>query len=449
MVANALLLLAPFLLGALALRAIGVRWKEDWLAWCAWVWPCGCVALAAPLWAAIVCGVPSNWWPLAPVLAAGVLCGIGSRRDEPRLTAAVARPSWLLQVALLFAVALFLGHAVTSIGYPCLVGDEANLWATKAKSLFLDWPAGDFAAAQAHTPHPDYPLLNPLLQAWIYAGNGAITHFENRWPVMLCGLSVVFAVAAAARRFVGDRVVAILVVALACEPEHAHMSTTAFSDGMVGLGLLLALDGYLRERDEPRRAHRAIGALGAAFALWSKNEATMYLALAALAYAVDALRRRQLPRLGSAACWLALPVGIAACQNAWNRWFDLHNDLFGQGGPQGSVLQLFVAQFRDRALPVLDAATRAIFDPRRLHFVLALPLLLLILAPRIALSRRHFVPTCAIAGALVVLHLIYVGSYLLLEFHLATSQRRVLFQLVPVTLVWAAAITRDLREGRA
>lgn len=440
---------APTLLGALVLRSFGVRMRADFLSWCAWVWPCGCFALAASLWLATVCGVPSQWWAAVPLLLVVGLLLVRVSRVELLLFPSAPRPSVALQLALLLAVALFAGHAITATGYPCLVGDEANLWATKAKSLFVDWPMGEFRAAQHHTPHPDYPLLNPLLQAWIYAAEGQVTHFENRWPVMACGLSLVFAVAAAVRRLAGDSVAAVLVVALVCEPEHAHMSTTAFSDGMVGLGLVLALDGFLRERDGSRCAHRAIGALGAAFALWGKNEATMYLGIAVAAFVFDALRRRELPRLGRAAPWLALPVGLVVCQIVWNRWFDLHNDLFGEGGPQGSVPQLFVAQFSERAWPTLEAAVRAIFDPRRLHFVLALPYVALLLAPRAALSRRMFAPTCAIAGAVVVLHLIYIGSYLLLEFHLATSQLRVLFQLVPVCLVWTAAIARDLREGRA
>jgi hypothetical protein len=43
--------------------------------------------------------------------------------------------------------------------------------------------------------------------------------------------------------------------------------------------------------------------------------------------------------------------------------------------------------------------------------------------------------------------LIYIGSYLVLSFHLATSQLRVLYQLTPMALVWVAATARELRNG--
>ena len=190
-----------------------------------------------------------------------------------------------------------------------------------------------------------------------------------------------------------------------------------------------------------------IAAIGAAFALWSKNEATMYVGLAVAAFVFDALRRREMPRPGAEAPWMLLPVGIAIGQIAWNRWFGLQNDLFGKGGPEGSVPELFVAQFSDRALPVLQAAASVLFDPRHLQFVLLLPFLALVFAPRASLSRTLFAPTCALAGSFVVLHLIYIGSYLVLSFHLATSQLRVLYQLTPMALVWVAATARELRNG--
>lgn len=440
-------LAAPLLLGALVLRAVGVRARADWMSWSAWAWPSGCFALAAALWVALVFGVPSAWWPVAPLPVAAGLAWLGSRSGSaPDLPPTAPMSPWL-KAALAFAALLAAFHAYAASGFPCLLGDEANLWATKAKSLFLDWPMGEFALAQQLSPHPDYPLLNPLLQAWVYAAEGEVVHFENRWLILPFELCSVLAVAAAVRRLVGDRVAAAFVVAMCMEPEHAHMATTAHADGMVGLGLVMAFDGFLREREAPCRAHRAICALGAAFALWSKNEATMYLGLAAAAFAFDALRRREMPKLGPVAPWLLLPFGVAICQFAWNRWFGLHNDLFGKGGPEGSVPELFVAQFSERAVPVLQAAASVLFDPRHLQFVLVLPFLALVVARRAALSRALFAPTCALVGSFVVLHLIYVGSYLVLSFHLATSQLRVLYQLTPATLVWVAAAARALRQG--
>ena len=50
------------------------------------------------------------------------------------------------------------------------------------------------------------------------------------------------------------------------------------------------------------------------------------------------------------------------------------------------------------------------------------------------------VPGLALLLALAGVHLVYIGSFLELEFHLATSYTRVLFQLLPAALSWLAAL---------
>ena len=441
-------LLAPLALGAAFLRICRVRLRDDPLSWFAWAWPCGCFLLAASLWIAVVLSVPASAWFVVPMPALAALWFAARRAVDVEASPAAPRIGWPLRIALAFVVVLFCAHFAKASGLPCLLGDEANLWATKAKSLLLDWPRGEFAAAQQFTPHPDYPLLNPLLQAWIYAACDGVVHFESRWLVMLCGLCVPLAVAAGVRRCAGDGWAAAAALAIALEPEWLHMTTAAYADGMVGLGLVIGLDAWLREHDTPRRAHRAMAAMGCAFALWSKNEALLYLAIACAAFAAAVvIRRRALPRVDARMAWIALPLALFACQFAWNRWFGLSNDLFGKGGKGGSVPELFMAQFADRMIPVLDAMASALCDPKRLHFALALPFLALLFLRRAALSRALFAPTLMLVGAVVVLHLIYVGSYLVLSFHLATSQLRVLFQLVPAALVWTAATARVVREG--
>lgn len=438
-------LLAPLALGALLLRALGASPRRDAWSFAAWTWPLGCLVLAAGLWLAVATSLPTGWWAFVPLPLLALLAFAGRNAQEAP-TAAPRANGWL-RAATAMGLALCAVYFASAMGAPCLLGDEANLWATKAKSLWLDWYAGEFAAAQRFTPHPDYPLWNPLLQAWIYSACGEVVHFENRWLVLPFSASMLLAVAAAVRRRAGDAFAALCVLGLALEPEFAHLSSTAYADGMVGLGLVLLLDGWLREQEEPHRLHRALAALGATFALGGKNEATLYVALAvAFTGALFVLRKAPWPRLRRESLWWGLPALWFLLHTTWNRTFGLSNDLFGHGGPEGSVPQLFVKQFGERIGPVCTAALQ-LFDPRRLHVVLLLPFLALLLARRHALARPLFAPTLAIVAAFVVLHLIYVGSYLVLSFHLETSQRRVLFQLVPVTIVWTAALVRAARAN--
>ena len=79
--------------------------------------------------------------------------------------------------------------------------------------------------------------------------------------------------------------------------------------------------------------------------------------------------------------------------------------------------------------------------------VLVVPFVAALVAWRTVATRALLVPTFVIVAAVVVLHLIYIGSYLVLWFHLQTSHRRVLFQLVPAALVWTAALVREARAN--
>jgi len=54
----------------------------------------------------------------------------------------------------------------------------------------------------------------------------------------------------------------------------------------------------------------------------------------------------------------------------------------------------------------------------------------------------------ALLLAFLGVHAVYVGSFLELKFHLDTSYRRVLFQLVPAALVWFGALLQGALDER-
>ncbi len=433
---------APWLVGSLAMRALGLGPAGDRLRWLARSWAIGALLLALSLWAALVAGLPSCFWPWLPLGFAPLWLLARGRVADPATTTAPVRPMHLcLRLVLGLGLALALLQIAASFSYPCVLGDEANWWALKAKSLFVDWPEGVFEASQRHSWHPDYPMLNPLLQAWVYAQFGEIAHFANRLPIQACGIATLLLLAGALRRRVGDAFAALLLLPFALEPEFEHVCGTAHADGMVGLGLLMALDAWLdRAEGAGPRGAAAVAAAGAAFALWSKNEAMLYFALFFGVWLVATAFGR-LPRPSRLAAWTFVPIVVVVLQRVWNDVFSLRNDLLGGG--ENSVGALLARQWGERAWPVLHAFADALCVPTRLHVAL-LPLFLALVAKALLrggarLPARLWTPALALAGAVVALHVIYIGSYLQLDFHLATSQRRVLFQLVPTSLLWIAA----------
>lgn len=445
----------PILIGAPALSLLGLRWRDDRLGFAAWVWPVGCLGLAAVLQVAIALGVPGTaWWSL-PLLLVAVLIALGRRRAAPATPAAPPPAGAGFVVFVLVGVAFCLWFAIAGMDRPCIEGDEGNIWSLKAKSLLVDLP-DLFAAAQVYNLHPDYPQLNPLLQAWVYALTGVpeFVQFENRWPIQLCDIALFVAVAAALRHRLPAWIAAVLAAFVLLEPEFQSLCRTAYADGMVALGLVVALDGFLRWRDRGHRGHAWLAGLGLAFALWSKNETLLYVTCAA-ATAV-AVRRWNAPMRGG---WsrrnllLLLPAGFVIAGTAsWNSCFDLGSDLFGANATEHAgktMFELMGEQWRERVLAMFAEAGRWILALDHIHVVFGLLLALVILVPRIALGRELAVPTLALLGAFVGLHAVYVGSPLPLRMHLDTSYLRVHFQLLPAGLVVIAAAWRAVAAGRS
>jgi hypothetical protein len=443
---------APAGLGVLCLRALGVRAAQDRLGYAAWLWPLGCLCLAAALWLLLALDVPPSLWWLAPPLAAAPLLPAAWRGAPHPRPLPVPLP-WSRFGQLVFAALVLLGLwlavylAVAAAGTPCVFGDEGNLWSMKAKALYVDWPLGAFREGQRAQSHPDYPLLNPLLQAWVYSQFGAVELFLNRVPIQLCTVSLWLATCAAVRRLLPPWLGALLLVPLLLDAEFRSACSTAYADGMLALGLVLALDGWLRCRALPPGAPaaapmRALLVLGLAFALWSKNEGALYVA-AAIGAAVLTARLPRAP-WWPGAVWL-WPCAVVAAQWTWNRWFGFTSDLLG-GPPSPGVgwPRLFAAQWQTHAPRVLQAGIDLLFSPASAAGVLLVPLPALLLRT-VRQEPRLRAPALALLLSVLGLHLVYVGTWIDLDLHLRTSHARVVGQLVPAAIVWLAAVVAALR----
>ncbi|HLQ38529.1 MAG TPA: hypothetical protein VK348_12050, partial [Planctomycetota bacterium] len=310
------LIAAPALLGIAFLRAIGLRWADDRLGYVAWAWLSGCLALGASLYAYLQFHVPNWLWWTAPLFCGLLLALLGTRRSSPATTTTPPRAGKGLLLFIGAGTLVALLHALAGASQPCVWADEGTIWSLKAKSLFCEWgqPA-EFAAAQRFNLHPDYPLLDPLLQTWVYSQHGHIVHFENRLLIQLCAVALWLAFCAAVRARVPGWLACLLGGLLLANDDFRLQCRLAFADGMLALGLLVAFDGWQRWRDTGAPAWRWLSATGLAFALWSKNEACLYAAAAALALLLPLLRagapRSARTRAKALVC-LLLPLAVVA-----------------------------------------------------------------------------------------------------------------------------------------
>lgn len=459
----------PILLGVAALGANGIRWSEDRLAFVPWVYAAGTLAVALLLWVWTWVGLPLDVrlaWPL--FASAAVLLWMTRARARPAPAApppSGSRIGWaLLAAALVIALGVTADRIAVSTAQLVAETDEATIWAAKAKAVYR---SGGFNAAfrEATGPdarpflhHADYPLLNPLLQLWVFIHRGAVVHLENRVPIQLCVPALLLLLAAAVRRVARPEVAALLVLALAGSAMTRMLTLYAYADHMVAFGWLLALDAWLRHGADGEARWWRLAMVGVTFTLWSKNEGVLLAATAVVAAGVALLVRRAragdgrgwqgaleqggLPARARDLLWCLLPIAVAAVHFSANRALGFENDLFAAPGWIGSLAPAELAQ---RAPTVAAyAARRALEPPLSIGMVPVLFLALIILFPGRVWRSRLAVPALSFALAMAAYVLVYVATYHPLPWHLETSFARVSYQLTPALALWICAFAAEL-----
>ena len=453
----------PVLLGIGGLRAIGITFREDRLGFLAWSWLVGSLGTAAIvfLWLWFEPRTDSALVPELTVFAVAIaLLGLAARRPRRPLPTSRPRqaPSWeracfyvLLILALSVVAVRIQGSWVRAI----VRSDEAIFWAHRAKILFH---SGGFtqeyfaALGGGELPNKDYPVLNPLLHSWIFAHAERVTHVANRVPLQLFSISLVLALASAARRVVRPAVAGVLVI-LCVNTEPARFAALyAYSDVIVALSALVAFDAWLRWRADGERSRLRLMALAVAALLWSKNDGSLFLAgavVAGLAALITAGSRRpafwaRMREASKVWPWLSAPLLVLAVNWAFNATLGTP-EMLADWERRGSFGERWLERMPEAASVITSHLARdVVFSPANSQLAWLLFALFLLFGAR-ELSAKSL-----LAPALVPL-VVFVGLAVLIpglpgepEWYMRTAAPRVLFQAVPLILLWSAAAAGTL-----
>jgi hypothetical protein len=454
---------APLVAGAGLLRWIGVRVRKDPLAFIGWSYVCGVLLTGALLGIWLVLGWPLRAAFLAPTLCVGGLLLLGTaRRAKPSPPVQDERRfPWfeelLVPLVLLGAIASQLEISWVASRVPILLGDEAAIWSAKAKALFV---AAGFNErlrvflADSSIQHPDYPILNPLLQVWAFAHAGEITHAFNRLPLQGLAVALLLILAGALRRHVRPALAAALLLILAGQVTGssglAH-SRFADADLMIAVGFLVAVDACLRYLAHKDLAWWRLFALALAFLVASKQEGLLLAVALWLAWlfaaSVGERSARAGLRVGRSAVWLLGPPAIVALTWGFNLSMHLENDMISGHG-SGGLFSLVFTQFGERFPRVFKFFAEEVYlNASRTRLAVACFLGLLLVFPRRAGGGTLLVPTVALLLGLAGYQLALIGSHQPLEWHLATAGERLVNHMVPAIVVWIAAASARLFPG--
>ena len=462
------LLAPPALLGLALARLLGLTPAGDRWAFWAWSWLLGALgtALVTFVWLHTPLAVGTVWPLDAAVLGLALAAAWWGRRAPPVAPApAAAAPRW---ERIVFALALGLGLVVTlqrmleGDRVPIFEDDEAHVWALKAKLIFHSGgftPAFDAALADEHfVYHRDYPLLIPLLHLWTFAHCGEITHVLNRVPIQLFALALVPALGSALARVVRPAAAAALVWVVIATAEAARQGRTAHADLALALGLVVALDGWLRWRSDGQPAWWRLSCAGAGLVVFAKTEGLL-LVVACLCGLVAArlVRGGPLERpMGSgdarasraARGWLALPLGLVLLTWCFNAYHGFANDVaVGDQRDQGFV-GLLLSQAGPRLGTVLAWSWENLLlsRPWSGHLPWLALGLMVVLAPRLRRDALA-IPALAVLAAYSGHLLVFLGTPHEIEWHLSTAAGRVSWQVAPALALWIGAVAGRFLPG--
>ena len=475
----------PLGVGALALLALGLRPRRDWLAFAGLVFPVGALATALDLFLCLSVGIDLRHGTpqlllagLAAVLAIPALKRWRRGSDAllwPRVHTedAGVRPvrvvGWGV-FAVLFALAVsdVLFALLQNWQLPIMQGDSATIWTMRARAIFhhgvFDAHLTDQLSIERGSHHLDYPLLGCLLQVWMLSSaalfGSEVMDTTLRWPTHLWHLSLVCCAFSGFSRRLGPLLGALLAWALVSLPELRLQGAGTMMDLTVCLAFFGLCDRLLRVHADDGSPENETGAnlvlacAWAAILLWSKNEGYMLVLAAGLGAALGFSRARLRAALVRPQAGFALvPLLVIFLSVRFNARYGFTNDLMNGGAGRRVAEHLGDGS---RALPsrLIAEFPAEIGETLRFYGELGLDqgrtggLMLLFLFALVLTGRAFWRPptraaALAVCAAWVGYILVFIISYRELRWHLLTAGLRTSVHLFGATALVLSCVLRD------
>jgi len=493
-----LVFITPLVLGVALLGCAGIATATDRLAYAGWAYIAGMLGTAAVLFPWLCLGLPPNPWLLHLVLlGVAACCFLLSRRQRPqehhdastpwRNTGRVERVFFIGVLALVLVVSgqrVMVGNLL-----PIADADEAMIWSAKAKLIFssggfgqhlgesapglehgaafpdafapaIDKALQDPTFAQNRTfqdaprtgpdHHLDYPVLNPLLQVWVFAHAGGPLEWQNRLPIQGFGIALLLVLAAGLRQVLRPALVACCLLIFTAIDETLTQMRTCYADVMVAVGLAIACDAWLRSQRDRQGPWWWLVLLGLSVAAWSKNEGMMYLCVALVAGMLACSQRLPGPAshnpFGGRAGVLLVPFLFVGATLSINFAFGFTNDLIESDATGMSVFERLLHS-GDRVVAIAGFTFDHLLISRDRCFVFLVFLVMLISCPLLAVKGPLRAPGIFLILAIVMVFLVYMATPAKIHWHLFTSLPRVMWQLTPCMLLWMAYLLRELTSS--
>jgi len=383
----------------------------------------------------------------APVVAVGLLL--------PRRTAQPAGPKSrlsLFEKFLMGGIALEVILAfLRAFLKPLEAFDSVAMYAIRSKIIFASGmiPGDFFTNMTLRWPNPDYPLLLPLAQVWVYTFLGGLNDLAVKVLFPSYFLSFLAGFYFLLKRFVSRRESLIFTFILASIPQVNRFATNGYTDLILAyyysIGVMLLLLGM-----KDKMIQRMVwGGLFLGFAAFTKNEGIALLAITAIVsipYILIYLKRRGAKTMRQAVLSLAIAF-IAISPWLWTRArYGLDNDVLKL---HGALPERIIGIFGhlDRIPIIMYEFQKQFFGPKKWNIVWIIFFLLFL-----ANIRKSFrEETAYVSVSIIAMFILYSSIYLIIpvdgpiNWFVATGVSRLLIHIVPLAVLLTALLCRERR----
>lgn len=324
--------------------------------------------------------------------------------------------------------------------------DSIGNFAFKSKMFFMQGhiPYELFLNRSIDIAHPDYPLLIPLSEAWVYMflGNWNDLLVKAMFPLFFVSLLIILYFTL--KRVAGKRLALISAFFLATIPHFLNYATIGYADFALTMFYASSFF-YIFLWISFKRDNRylLLATFLAFFAVWSKHEGVFFLLinLAILGlFTLMNIKKISAREFGGIMIFAVVTVSLTA---AWFVYF--HSVGFSNEFVNKETLHLSVVlKNLDRIPLVLYEYQKHVFGPKKWNISYLVFLLGLIFYFKTSLRSDFKYITLSILLAFAGYGFFYLITPLEIKYHLQTAGSRLLIHFLPITVFWISYLAKEI-----
>lgn len=326
--------------------------------------------------------------------------------------------------------------------FPLSDYDGLAIWGIKAKSFYLKGTVfTDIFTEKVFLPaHPDYPLLLPLGEAWVYKTLGEFNDYlvKALFPIYFIGTLAVFY--SCLIRLFKRKAALLFTFFLATVSQFRNFGFTSYAEIVLVFYFTASFLYLFLWMKKENFSYLILSALLAFSGIWTKNEGSMLFLVNLIVLAIMLIDKK-INLSKKIIYFLTYSLIVVLLFSPWIIFKSsngLSNDVINK-----DTMKISVAfKNLNRILPILNEYQKHVFGPKKWNIIWILVILIFILKFKNIFKDDQKYFTYAVIFCFLGYALVYIITPQNLGWHLSTSGSRIILHFLPISLFWAALCTR-------